>query len=115
MIIRKYTKEDAAAVDEIYDNWHRGTFSRPNLSHVLSAAVIEDNDGKIVGFGCLEAILEAVMIIDGSLSMKDRGEVLRQLIDAAKFITDKNGFDRFYIFPSDEHFAGGVDETFRCK
>ena len=104
MIIRKYTKDDAAAVDEIYDKHHRGTFGRPNLSHVLSAAVMESNDGKIVGFGCLEAILEAVMIIDMDLRVAERIEVLRQLLDAAKFITRDKGFDRFYTFPSNEIF-----------
>jgi len=105
MIIRKYTKDDASAVDEIFDKHHRGTFNRPNLSHVVSAAVMEANDGRIVGFGCLEAILEAVMIIDMDLSVAERIEVLRQLLNAAEFICRDKGFERFYMFPSDEIFA----------
>jgi len=103
MIIRKYKREDAGAVDEIFEKHHAGTFGRPNLSHVISAAVIE-RDGKIVGFGAIEAILEAVMIIDLDLDVKERAEILRQLLDAAKFITRDKGFERFYIFPSDDIF-----------
>jgi N-acetylglutamate synthase-like GNAT family acetyltransferase len=104
MIIRKYKPEDAAQVDEIFDRCHKGTFARPNLSHVVSAAVME-HDGKIVGFGALEAILEAVMIIDLDLGVNERVEILRQLLDAARFITRDKGFERFYMFPSDEIFA----------
>jgi hypothetical protein len=112
MIIRKYTKDDAGAVDEIFDRCHRGNFNRPNLSHVLSAAVVEVN-GKIVGFGCLEAILEAVMIIDLDRSIIERVETLRQLLDAAKFITTDKGFERFYMFPSDESFKDMLINRFK--
>ena len=103
MIIRKYKPEDAAAVDEIYERCHKGTFGRPNLSHVLSAAVIED-EGKVIGFGCIEIIAEAVMVLDTDRSVQDRAEMLEQLIEAAKFIARDRTFERFYMFPSDEKF-----------
>ena len=70
---------------------------------MFSAAVIEVN-GKIVGFGCLEAILEAVMIIDLDRPVIERFETLRQLVDAAKWIVKDRGFERFYMFPSDSSF-----------
>jgi hypothetical protein len=103
MIIRKYKPEDAPVVDEIYERCHKGTFGRPNLSHVLSAAVIED-EGKVIGFGCIEIIAEAVMILDTDRSVQDRAEMLDQLLNVAKFIARERTFERFYMFPSDEKF-----------
>ena len=113
MIIRKYTPQDAKQIDEIYERCYKGTFGRPNLNHVLSAAVMESSDGKIVGFGALEAILEAVMIIDiDNLSVLERLEVLRQLLAAAELICKTKGFERFYMFPSDEIFKNALINRF---
>ena len=111
MIIRKYTPDDAAQVDEIYERCHKGTFGRPNLSHVLSAAVIE-HEGKVIGFGCIEIIAEAVMILDMDRSVQDRAEMLEQLIEVAKFIARDRTFERFYMFPSDDNFKQALINRF---
>jgi hypothetical protein len=114
MNIRKYRPEDAGKVDEIYDRCWLGTFGRPNLSHVLSAAVIED-DGKVIAFGCLELMVEAVMIVDTDAPVDKRVEALTQLIETAKFVARDKTFERFYVFPSDSHFLGILMKHFEFK
>jgi hypothetical protein len=113
MRIRKYKPEDAAAIDEIYERCHLGTFSRPDLSLVIGAAVVENEDGKIIGFGCLEIILEATMIMDTDIAVKERIDALRALIETGQFAALSKKFERFYVFPSDLHFAEILRKHFK--
>lgn len=109
--IRRYQPSDAAAVDEIYNRCHSGTFGRPNLNNVLTAAVVLSDD-VIIGFGCLEFIAEAVMIIDTDRRPADRITALKELINTAKFTIKDRPFDRFYIFPSDTKFEKILQKHF---
>lgn len=101
--IRKYTPFDAAAIDEIYERCHKGTFGRPDLKHVVSGAVVEI-DNKIVGYGAIEIIAEGMMILDTDRSNRERVAILNELIASAMFIANHKDFKRFYIFPSDSSF-----------
>jgi len=112
--IRKYIPSDAAAIDEIYNRCHKDTFNRPNLEHVLGAAIIEI-DGKIVGFGCLEVILEAVMIMDTDRPMRDRITVLKELFNVAEFKALDEGFDKYYMFPSDSNYTNLMIKHFKFE
>jgi len=112
--IRKYVSSDAGAVDEIYDRCHKDTFGRPDLSKVISSAIVE-LDGKIVGYGALETILEAMIIIDMDKSIDDRIAILNELIGAAKFISKDRKFKRFYMFPSGTQYQNFLKNRYDFK
>jgi len=112
--IRRYTPADAVAVDEIYDRCHTGTFSRPNLSHVISSAVIEI-DGKIVAYGALEIFLEAIMIVDTDARLTHKVTALKELIELAKFSARDKLFDRFYMFPSSDTYMNSLIKHFGMR
>lgn len=114
MRIRKYKPEDAGKVDEIYNRCHAGTFNLPNLNNTLDAAIVEI-DNKIAGFGCLEMMIEAVMIMDTDLTLRKRITVLKELFQVAKFRALDGGFTKYYMFPSDTNYMNLMIKHFKFE
>jgi len=114
MIVRKYKPEDAIQIQEIYDKHHHGQFGIPKLDFVISSCVVEAND-KIVGFGALERFLEGTLILDLSLPLKEKLEILGHVIDSGKIAARLAGYERFYAFPSPNKFAHLLSKHFDFK
>ena len=114
MMVRKYRPEDAEYIQKIYDTHHSGQFGVPHLDFVLSSCVVE-KDGKIVGYGCLEKILEGVMILDLSLNLRDKIEAVGHIISSGKIAARLNGYERYYSFPSPNTFARLLEKHFEFK
>lgn len=104
MIVRKYYPEDAQQIQEIYDKHHHNKFGLPRLDRSIATCVVE-KDNMILGFGALELYIEATMILDLGLSLKNKLAVLRHIIQCGEVATKLHGYDRFYASPSPDKFA----------
>lgn len=114
MIVRKYKPEDAQQIQEIYDKHHHGKFGVPRLDRSISTCVVEKNN-VILGFGALEKYIEGTMILDLSLPLKSKLEVLKHIIDCGEVATNLEGYERFYISPSSDKFAHLLARHFNFK
>ena len=101
--LRKFNLSDVQSVEGIYKKFHFGKFSVPRLDKTIYAGVVEE-DNKIIGYGALENIVQATMILDLGARTKSKHEVLTKLVDAAKIVSLINGYDSVYVTPSDDKF-----------
>ena len=114
MIVRRYQPEDASQIQGIFDKHHKGKFGVPNLAHVISSCVVE-KDGQVLGYGALETMLEGIMILDLSLPLKIKLEILKHIIDSGVIATKFGGYERFYSSPSPNKFGSLLSRHFKFK
>lgn len=82
MLIRGIRNTDVPELRELCDKYSHAGFDLPKQNNIFADAVIE-HEGKVVAFGVLKLIAEAILVIDHSLSTKIRGEALTLLIQEA--------------------------------
>ena len=114
MIVRSFQPSDAERIQEIYDKHHHGQFGVPKLDRCLATCVVE-KDNTILGFGALEKYIEGIMILELSMPLKLKLEVLRHIIECGEVATRLQGFERFYVSPSPEKFGHFLARHFDFK
>lgn len=88
MLIRGLKSSDVPQLRELCDKYSHAGFDLPAKNNIFADAVIEHND-KVVAYGMLKYLAEAILILDHSLSAKTRGEALTLLIQEAVKETHK--------------------------
>ena len=79
MTIREFKKSDVQEIEKIHSRFHQDGFNMPEIANAYATAIVEDND-KILGFGMVRDITESIMILDLSLPLTTKTEVLTELI-----------------------------------
>jgi hypothetical protein len=114
MIIRPLAITDIDRVNEIFAKHHAGAFAIPPLERLLSHTVVTNDNDKVIAFGAIYPLIEAVMILDLDCSMRDKAEVLKQLIwEAIRGVSGKA--DGIHAFIQDPEYAKLLKKHFGFK
>lgn len=100
---RRTRGEDAKVIGDIYDKHHAGNFGL-TPENIVTKGVIE-KDGRVIAFGMVRAMSEAIMVLDLDEPTKTRVEALRKLLENAIFDSASSGFDSIHVFVQDNSFA----------
>lgn len=100
---RRTRGQDLDRVSEIYDKHHAGHFGlKPE--NIITKGVVE-KDGRVVAFGMVQALSEAIMVLDLDESTRTKIESLSLLMENAIFDSASQGFDAVHVFVQDKSFA----------
>ncbi len=90
MIIRGVKTDDVLQLRALCDKYSHAGFDLPAKNNIFADAVVE-HEGKIVAYGIVKLLAEAILIMDHSVSTKERAEALTLLIqEAVKETSKKN-------------------------
>lgn len=114
MRIRSVLPEDTEAVERIFTQHHKDSFGIPKKCF-LDAIVSEED--KVIAYGAVTLLAEAVMVLDLDASLKEKDWALRQLIwQAIQGVSGK--MDGLHAFVQDPKFAELLKKHFgfrTCK
>lgn len=76
-----HSNKDFDDIDRIWKSFYSNEFGLPPMDEkTLYHTVIEDR-GKLVGFGHIKQTAESIMVIDQSVRMRDKIEIIRLILD----------------------------------
>lgn len=103
MRLRRTRGSDAARVNEIYQKHHADHFGVDN-KNVITKGIVERDD-RVVAFGMVRTIAEAIMVLDLDEPTKTKVRSLTYLLEGALFDAAASGFDSLHVFVQDKSFA----------
>lgn len=84
MIIRPFQISDLDTIANIHNRHYSGEGYDPINAAQAYADIVADKNGVLVAYGLNRLLSEAVMVLDHSLSMRDKIETLELLMKEAK-------------------------------
>jgi N-acetylglutamate synthase-like GNAT family acetyltransferase len=108
IIMRDFKPEDVPGIDEVF---HKQQFGVPSLNHVFVNKVIEQ-DGRIIAYGVVKQFAEAVLILDQTLPIRTKAEVVKQVIPAAAEICANLGLEQLYLTTNNEGYAQTLQKRY---
>lgn len=98
MNIRFAEPRDLPALKLIHSQFYEKDFPFPNLQHFIGTFVVTDDNDRIITFGGVRYLLEAVALTNKNFSPRQRKAALNQLLYGLGMITQENKFDKFHVF-----------------
>jgi hypothetical protein len=104
MNTRLLKDSDLYEIDQIWQRFYKGEFGLPSLDKAIYAVVVEDKE-KVVGFGQTRLTTESLMIIDQSLTLREKVEILKLIMEAQTIGMTKAGHNESHAFAQNPNFA----------
>lgn len=111
MKFRRYTSDDAEAVDEIYFRNNLG-HNLPTVRNCLEIAVAEDDNGRIIGIGAFQLIPEYILVMDHQRSKREQVEALKGIMECGHTTARIHKFKEVYAFTEDLKFEDILKKHF---
>lgn len=102
MDLRLAKPSDEDRLVQIYESYYSSDFP---LDFSKSFAHVVAENGKILGFGWLDLIVEANVILDQETSPRYKFEALKKIISHGESVSKKQGFSQMHVFPKDNKFS----------
>lgn len=102
MEIRKARNEDEEKIIEIHQEFYTSDFPLDfsnSFAHVLA------EDKKILGFGWLDLIVEANVILDLNARDRDKFAAFKGILSYGEQVAKSHGFKQMHVFPKDAKFS----------
>lgn len=103
MKLREFRMTDIEPIDEIFRR--QPNIGVPGFKNMIANATIEDDEGKIVGYGVVKLFSEGVLILDQSRTKRDRAKAVKLSVNRAICEAKKNGIEHLYFLTSNPLFA----------
>ena len=103
--IVEFESKHISEIDNIWKEHHSDDFSVPNRKTRLIDAVVEDENGKVIAYGQVKLIAEAMFIVNSGLSGSIKSMALLLLMNRAFEGVNKAKLDQMYAFIKDPDFA----------
>jgi hypothetical protein len=88
----------------------------PSLQKVLvNCTFIDQDQGKVVGYGVLKVFAEAVLIIDKRITKASKAIALKEGMEIAIAGCKQRGIEQLYIITSFPGFAGILQKHYSAK
>lgn len=113
MIIRRPRADELKILRELHKPFE-DQFKFPDLNLISSIYVIVQDD-KIVGFGAVQPIFEAVIVLDQNRSVDERLIALDMLESRAEFELKTQGIRHLHAFVQDELFGNLLKNRYEFK
>lgn len=112
MSLREVKLDDIKEIERIYAKHHADTFGLFNTNNSLGHAISGD-ENKILAFGAIKLLAEAMIVLDLSLPKTARTKAVIELLEAAIANCKKLEIEQLHAFVKDEHFAKLLIERFK--
>lgn len=101
--VKAYDESYLNDVDRIWKRFYADKFSLPNLNNTVTTLVaVKDN--KLIAFGMIKLYAEAIMVMDGDASLRDK-TVANELLLARGFEDARDfGLEELIVSVSDEKY-----------
>lgn len=114
MITRPFAISDVKAIGDIYDKHHAESFFLPPPDRCITERVVTNDTGKIIAFGAVSLLAEAVLVLDMSSRLREKDYAIQQLLwQAIQGVSGK--LDGLHAFVQDPEFARILKKHFGFK
>lgn len=103
MILRSVKPSDIIPINTIWEESGR-EFGIPSFADVIEDALAEQ-DGKIVGYGCLARFAEAMIWLDRKLPKKSLAKAINFMVTKAILACQARNVKQLHIFVHDSAFG----------
>lgn len=114
MILRRPTPEELPRLRELHKQ-RDNEFKFPDIELLSSIYVVCDDDNKILGFGAIQPIFEAIIVLDEKLGMDTRLMSFNQLLARADHEMKSQGIDSLHAFVQDRKFYNLLKNKYDFK
>lgn len=87
----------------------------PNLNNRIIDSVVENGEGRVIGYGQLKLFAEAMLFLDPTARKRDRALATQGLMLESFRGADKLGIEEVYAFIEDPKFAQFIVKRFGFK
>lgn len=112
--IGRDASDDLKDIDKIWNLYYKNKFNLPNLNYTVSHGIVEDGQG-IIGFGEVKLFAEAIMILDGSRSIRTKAMAMKAMIYKALADSKSIGLSQLHISVADNKFAEQLEKRYGFK
>src|SRR5258708_36055439 len=102
MKCRSITKED---LDEIYKLNEQQDFKLEDINNCIIDKIVEGKEGKIIAYGIVKRLAEAIILVDMDSPKISRAKALRELMSYAFWGCKKEGIPQLHCFVKDREIA----------
>ena len=102
-MIRDFKESDIKSIDKIFKN--QPELGVPGLLNMITNATLEDDNGKIIGYGAVKLFSESILILDKSIPRKDKAKALREAMQVAILKSRDAGLEYLYAVSNDKNFT----------
>lgn len=114
IIARKFMPEDIKGIDDIFKKQHE--FGVPSLSNlIINGTLIDDNTGRLVGYGAVKIFTEMVLILDKDLSKKEKAQAVREAMKSAIVMSKDAGVETLYAIANTDKFSKVLRKSYGAK
>jgi hypothetical protein len=90
-------------------------FSFPRIDLLSSLYVVTDSDDNILGFGAIQPIFEAILVLDQNQDIFTRVAALDELLTMAKTELGEQGITEVHAFVQDKKFENHLKSRHNFK
>lgn len=105
---------DIEAIDRIWREHYHEQFGLPNPAHKIISGVVDSGEG-IRGFGIVKLFAEGLFVIDHNMSLKDKIETIKLLLEAQQVGCYNSKIEQAHAFVGDANFAKILKKHFGYK
>lgn len=104
IIARELREADIVSIDEIYNR--QPQIDVPSLKNMVINTVIEnENTRRVLGYGAVKLFTEAILILDKSISKKEKAQAVVESMKTAIVYSRDAGIEHLFAVASDPSFA----------
>jgi len=105
---------DVMRIDDIFQR--QPELGVPSLDNVVAnASIIDEDSGKLVGYGVIKLFAEGVLILDKSISKKDKAKSIRIAVTDSIEKARTAGLEYLYVVSSMESYTEVLRNHFGFK
>lgn len=109
MLPRKPNKNDIAQINNINS---QQDFKLDNFDNCIIESVVDNGDGKILAYGIVKDLAEAIFLVDLTLPTITRAKAMQELMQIALFGTARKNIKQLHVFVKDRELANSLIKHF---
>lgn len=114
IISREFLNEDIPGINDIFKKQPNSGI--PSLRNMIVNSTLVDNEtGKIVGYGAVKLFSEAILILDKEIKNKDKAQAVREAMRTAIAYSRNSSLEYIYAICEDERFSKVLRKSYGFK
>lgn len=114
IISRAFQLEDISGIDDIYNK--QSEFGVPSLENVIvNSTLIDEETGKIVGYGAVKIFAEAILLLDPEMKKKEKVQAVREAMKTAIVFSKDAGIEYLYLIANNEGFSKTLRKSYLAE
>lgn len=113
MRLRTFNVNDIDAITTIFNR--QPDLGIPSIKNVADAAIIEDENGKIIAYGVVKLYAEGVLILDKDVRKRTKSEVVINMIKRAIKAARNSKLEQLFVISNDANYSHCLMKRFGFK